>query len=256
MKLSILPTVLLIALGGCATTDQTTTGIPPVHDQGPSTAGNPAAASGEKAAEEKAKDPKEAQKKVAELEHKLQVAQIKVSVANLSTDGADLELREKRDHATKALAAAQANLNFFNNIDAPNRTGRAELSLQGALNSAAEAQEELEQLALMYDEQDLEDMTREFVIQRGKRRAERAKKLIEFSTLDLRGLIEHKLKQEREGLEGAVLKAEQALQGIDRDAQQNKLNNSLKLSEANFALEKAQEALEQAQTELAAGAQA
>ena len=250
MKLSILPILLLAGLSSCAATTQDTAmatelapGAAPAEDSAPD----------KKAKKEKKKDPKELAQEVADLEHKVQIAQIKVRIATLTADGADVEFGQKRARAELALNSAKANLAYFNTVEAPNRTGRAELSLQGALDQAKEAQEELEQLAIMYDDQNLEEMTSEFVIQRGKRRADRANKRIEFSKLDLRGLTQHKLKQERQSLESAVLKAQQGLEALDREAQKNKLNRTLKLSEANYALKKAEESLKKAQEKLEEG---
>lgn len=248
MKATTLSTVLLALLASCASSSQGTSNV---TEMAPA----PEVAKQE-APKEKKVDPAEQRRKIADLEHKVRVAQIKVDLAHLDVDGADLALDQKRDRAEKALAAAKASLAHFDGVEAPSRKGRAELSLQATMDSAKEAQEELEQIALMYDDQNLEDMTREFVIQRGKRRAERADKRIEFSKMDLRGLVHHKLKQEREKLEAGVLKAAQDLEAIEREATKNKLNRTLKLAEANHALKKAEGALKKASDEQAKGDQA
>lgn len=246
MKLSALPLIVLFALSSCA-------GHPRHHGQDEHPAAAPQAS---EPAEDPAADAEKAKakateqlKKVEELEHKLRVAETKMELAMMDVKDREIALGEKREGAQQAFKVAESNLANFEQMGRPTQVGRAQMSLKGAQDSAKEAEEELQQLALMYSDQNLEEMTSEFVIGRGKRRAERAAKRIEFAAMDLRSLTTHKLRLEQEKLAIAVKKAGQALKALDREEGKNKLGNGPKMLEAGRALTKAKEALEEARAE-------
>ncbi|MFT7484722.1 MAG: archaellum component FlaC [Candidatus Paceibacteria bacterium] len=197
--------------------------------------------------EAEAKEPDQA--KIDELQHKLEVARIKLDLALLSANRADLEQARGIAHASQEVQMARANMEHFTNVEKPADIGRAKLSLQGARDSATEADEELQQIELMYKDQNLEDMTAEFVIQRGRRRAQRAQKRLEFQELDLKALETHQLPQKHQKLSQTLLKAEESLDNANSDSAKTELNRKLSLSQAKNALHLASVALEDAQAE-------
>ena len=75
-------------------------------------------------------------------------------------------------HAQADVTMAEAKLATFREVDKPNRVAAQTLGLQTARDRAQEAADELAQVEIMYAEQDLNDMTREFVIQRERRAAD------------------------------------------------------------------------------------
>ena len=64
----------------------------------------------------------------------------------------------------------------------PERLNRAELGLQMQQDGAREAGEELAQLEMMYKEDQFADKTKEIVLERGRRRLERARRSLEIET--------------------------------------------------------------------------
>ena len=63
--------------------------------------------------------------------------------------------------------------------------------------SLAEAQQELEQLELMYSEEEFADQTKEIVLERGRRRLERTQRDLELRRADFATLQEQTLPVER-----------------------------------------------------------
>ena len=62
------------------------------------------------------------------------------------------------------------------------RVSRAELGFQFAQDGAKEAEQELQQLEMMYQEDEFADKTKEIVLERGRRRLERSKRSLAIET--------------------------------------------------------------------------
>lgn len=114
---------------------------------------------------------------------------------------ADLAIHEEEIDVDRRLAdaeleLAQQKLVQFD-VDAKSRIAEAELELQSAKDEATEAKEELEQIEVMYTERDLDDRTAEFVVNRGRRNAERAATKIAIEEEKLAALKELQVPRER-----------------------------------------------------------
>ena len=114
---------------------------------------------------------------------------------------------------------AQAKLAQFRDLDMPNSVAKTGLSLQRAKDSTVEAAEELKQLEIMYRDQDLEDMTAEFVINRGKRRAERASLSLAIQESEFASLKNHSMPRELRTRELEVIRKTDALRAAQADAE-------------------------------------
>lgn len=191
---------LLLAFTSCSSTD---------HDDTHERADTDGAAAALEAAEEQAEapDPDE----LAKLEHDLRSAQVKLEIARLEMEGAQIEQAQSLDHARTKLALAEAELANYAEVEMTNRLEGEQLSLQGAKDSAKDAEDELTQLEIMYLEQDLEEMTREYVISRGRRRAARAMGRIAIAEREMQALKDFELPSKRAKLEMAVERAAKKL---------------------------------------------
>ena len=173
-----------------------------------------AAAGGAKAGE--AKDKETALKRAA-FERDLPIAREKLSKAKM-----DLADQEHIGQASLAKAKAdleltQTRLKNFDEKEAPNRLAMARLNLNQAQDRAADSKEELEQLELMYKEQDLADKTREIVIRRARRELDRSQERLRIQGDDLKILEERTLPHER---------AKLALEVADKERDQEKTARS------------------------------
>lgn len=188
-----------------------------------------------------APDPHEMEK----LEHELRVAQTKLEIARLEMENAMVQQEQSLGHERTKLALAEAELANFLDVEMPNRIASEELSLQGAKDSAKDAEDELEQLEIMYAEQDLEEMTREYVISRGRRRAVRASARIAISERGLAALKEFEMPSKRTKLEMGVAQAREAVERAERANAVARMRKELSVREAEVAVDRAARKVEE-----------
>ncbi|MBU0616414.1 MAG: hypothetical protein KKI02_01720 [Planctomycetes bacterium] len=159
----------------------------------------------------KRKELKKKDRQVPKLERDMNAARHKLEKARLSLEHTKL-------HNAAALAKAEAELDVtmrklqtFNEQTAPSQTAWGELGLRGAEDRYQEAQEELEQLELMYNEDEFADQTKEIVLERGRRRLQRSQRDLELRRIDFATLQERTLPIERREHELRVVDKEEAL---------------------------------------------
>jgi len=172
------------------------------------------------------------ERKREDLERKLDVARARLALARTEEKayGEDLEARIR--HASGEVELARARLARFREADAPNRLATERLELRTARDRAQEAAEELAQIEIMYKDQDLDDLTAEFVVSRGRRAAERAAERIEILEGELRALEERELPQEGERLALELDKAEAGLTKAEREGEIGRQNKAISVKEA------------------------
>jgi hypothetical protein len=161
------------------------------------------------------------------IERKFKIAEMRLHHANMELASEEMNSEVSVDLAHAELGVVKAKQAQFQSLDMPNRIARAELSLRSAQDRATEAQEELEQLKIMYDEQDLQDMTAEFVINRGKRQAERAQASLAIQKLEFEALQKHEVPRELRGLELEVTRKESSARRAQSDAEANLLQKRI-----------------------------
>ena len=178
------------------------------------------------------------------LEHKLEVATLRMKQAKMEADTATEKTRVALDLAREELTLAEGKLAQFRDVDMPNSIAKTELSLKRAMDSTQEAAEELKQLEIMYNEQDLEDMTSEFVINRGKRRAERAQLSLAIQQSEFASLKDHSMPRELLSRELDVIRKTSAVRSAEADSKASELKHKIALLKAEFELAELQEKLD------------
>jgi len=182
--------------------------------------------------------------KVDELERKLKLARARLEIKHLEEKAFVQSQENQVRFAEAAVAMAEAKLAKFREVDAPNKLASAELDLQTSRDRAQEAQDELAQIEIMYAEQDLDDLTAEFVVSRGRRSAERAQARIAIEETSFQALRERELPQEEAQLELALDKARTELQNTS-------LEGEIGLQGKAVAIEEAQDQIVKLEQELA-----
>lgn len=232
--------VLLLAgfAGGCATLGQAERTTVAAESRQTASAAPVVAESGaasdektEKKSEAKTKAEKEAKR--AKLTRDLEIAREKVAQAQLAMDHqrADDEDAVRKAAAERDLAAAK--VEDFEKRSAPVRVEKAQLSLKRAQDNVIEAEEELEQLEMMYGEQELAEKTSEIVIARAKRRIERARWNLNIQRQELHNLENETIPLERRELVLKVEAGEIQHQGKLRSAETNMLEKQIALMSAH-----------------------
>jgi hypothetical protein len=246
---SLLVCLLMIALHGCES-PQPTGGTEPEPDETATTqaepaseqAGEPAAAEEdeaekkEKEAKERAKKARERERKLAKLQRDMEVSRLKLSKTKLSTEHSAAQHQFAIEKAEVDLEIARKELRVFNEISAPNRIARAELSFQWAEDNLTDAREELRQLELMYEDDQFADQTKEIVIDRARRRLQRTERDIELRREELKTLKEISLPMERKQKELAVVRSEESLEKLRRDRKTSEIGEEIGLIGAEMEI--------------------
>jgi len=176
--------------------------------------------------------------KLEDLKQDLEVSRARHEIANLENEAFLIQQAARASHAQADVQEAKANLADYLANTMPSRLAQEKLNLQGSKDNAMEAAEELEQIRIMYEEQDLEDMTREFVISRGRRRAERSEKRIAIQEAQFRSVEEHELPQQVRQLERKLVQAEEALAKTLTEGEVGRRNKALGLRESETKLKR------------------
>ncbi len=236
---TILVAALAIAIAFLSITSVTAvTGAEAVQEAAPAEEAAPES-------EEKKEDPEAILEKIRTSEHKLKIAELKLEVAMMDADTSRQSAETTRRHALEELEIASAKLEQYETIDARNEIEQAELALRGARDRAQEAAEELAQIELMYEGQDLDDRTAEFVVQRGRRNAERAAARIAIDERRLEALVKHQIPRETRSRELDVARKQAALENAVRTAKSGALQKRIAILNAEAEVDKLQRELEE-----------
>jgi hypothetical protein len=132
----------------------------------------------------------------------------------------------------------------FDEVDEKRRLAESALELRGSSDNLLETREELAQLEMMYKESDLGDATAEIVLNRTRRRLQRAEEghqLREQRAADLRTIT---LPREREKLALELKAKTVALENARRQAEQGRMQRELAKRDLDFDLRKQARELE------------
>lgn len=172
------------------------------------------------AAEEKEKAEKERRdltRKGERSKRELQMAEMRLQKAKMQLDITEKQNALAIDKAKKDLELSQRKLKNFKEKGRPERIERADLGLAFAQDSFKEAEQELEQLEKMYKDDQFADMTKEIVLERGRRRLERSRKSLQIETAAIAVLKSETLPIEEIEQETGVKDKTEALEKMQID---------------------------------------
>jgi len=215
----VLLALVLAGLTACATSNG--------EGKGDANDGSVAAPPSQASSPESSKPKEDPAAKRAALDRKLAIAKAKVEQVGLEMSMQEKSAKDGIEFAERELDLARTKLAHFRTFESPNKLARGKLSLQTAMDYAQEADEELKQLEIMYEEQDLEDRTSEFVLNRGKRNAERRKAQLALEEASLRALEEQEIPRELATLEVDVARKEAALEKAKLEAELGALQKKI-----------------------------
>ena len=227
----------LVLLGACATTIAETAPAEPQSFEAAVVA--PAEQDPEDAADPEQPDEKSAEdvaREIEDVERKLELARSRAGIAELEARAYEHKRTSQARHTATRVKLAEAELARFMDVDMPNRLADARLDLQGAKDRALEAREELEQIKIMYKDQDLDDLTAEFVVSRGERTAARASARLAIQESRLKALEERELPHKKEDLALAVDQAASELEIHELETEIGKRKQAVSVQEARNAV--------------------
>jgi multidrug efflux pump subunit AcrA (membrane-fusion protein) len=146
----------------------------------------------------------------------------------------DAGLREK-------LRRAEDDLQYFVEVQRPQRIEEAEHGLEGRRDRIADLKEELGQLEKMYKEDDLTEETEEIVLHRARRGLKRTLRSLEFSIAKHKRWLQESLGREQLDLEVKLEKAKLAFEGYEAGQRTRSREAEISLEKARMDLAKQEE---------------
>jgi hypothetical protein len=209
----------------------------------------------EKASKKKTKstdkaDADKIKRKHAKLVRELQIANEKKKKAMMGLDYQRTANREAVEKAEFELDLAQEKLQSFERQDAQLRLEKARLALLRSRDRLKESEEELQQLEMMYAEEDLADKTREIVLERGRRRLERARKDLAIQERSLKVLETVTLPHEKKELQSKMVAKTHAVSAASRKANVDLMDKQIALVTAESEIERIKGEIAQAESDL------
>jgi len=208
-----------------------------------------------------AKEARERERKLARLRRDMEAAQLKLAKAHTNEQNGELKHQEALASANVEMELAKRRLEAFNKFTAPKRVARAELDLQRAEDRHLEAREELQQLELMYKDEQFADQTKEIVIERARRRLARSTRDLELRRREFKTLTDVTLPMEQRELEHKAEQKKRAALNVQRDNEGALLDRKIAVINAESAVVKLEnqladltEEIEKAQREKTAAA--
>ena len=180
-------------------------------------------------AAKKAEEQKQRERNITTKERALALSEMRIEKTRLEIESSRIDAENAVAQAETELVLARGRLEEYVNFESKQKVEQAKLSLQSSRDRATEAAEELKQIELMYADQDLDDKTAEFVIQRGRRNAERAQARIALEEMALTALMEHEVPRERSQRELEIRRKENALESARRAKQSRQLQSAIDL---------------------------
>ncbi|MFH1749268.1 MAG: hypothetical protein ABIG44_19730 [Planctomycetota bacterium] len=205
----------------------------------------------EEKAKKEAKEAKNRERKLIKTELDLEMARIRLDKARLSAENTFSARDDSEAKARAELDLSTKKLKTFQEITIPNRTAWAKLNLQRAEDGLKNAQEELQQLELMYKDEQFADQTKEIVIDRARRQLERTQSDLELRRDELNTLVEIDLPMELTEHQLRQVEKERALAHVLREVDIEKMDQKLNLMNAEAEIVRLENELVDLQQEIA-----
>lgn len=239
----------LVALTLCGCASSTQRSAEPASDdraaQPPSTTAATQPAEDETDEKDKAeKERRELVRKQARTERELVMARERMRKTKMQNE---FDLQQNKLGVEKArheLELAERKLKTFKEVSTPERLDRADLSLQYSRDSVVEARQELEQLEGMYKDDQFADKTKEIVLERGRRRLERAERSLALEDRAIATLKSETLPVELIEQEDSVRDKREALKKLVFDSEMETIDQRLSILSAEAELIRLEEDLE------------
>lgn len=216
----------------------------------PATQSAPAASGpSEEEKEKTAKEARDRKRKIGRMERELGMARQRLKKTQLTIEYAQLVYNESLARSEEELKIAREKLEIFRSQTVPGRIFWADMGMRGAEDSVKETREELQQLELMYKEDQFADQTKEIVLERNRRRLARAEESLEQQKKDNALLKEKTIPQETREQEMGVEAKQRELEKTKRDATITQIDNELTILSAQMEIEKMEQDLADARDE-------
>lgn len=193
----------------------------------------------------------EAKDEVAKAERALEDAKIELRIANADAEGAGRKSTDEVDGAENALRIASEALDHFMKAERELELSQVTLGLDQASWRVEAEKQELAELEAMYKRDDVATLTKELVLQRGKKGVEFAERGLAHEQREASAKRDFELPRKQRELEFEKKEKENALRDARAEAAKGKDEVALKLRKAQAEVDDAEKALAKARTKAA-----
>lgn len=232
LPIALLSLPAILVAGACQSTSES-------HGAPPASAAH---ASGEKP------DDADAADKMTKASRELDYAKMELEISKMSTAAEGRDADNAVLEATQRLDAVTKDRDNFMNRDKPSKIADKQLDIDRAAWRMEETKQELEELEGMYKKEDFASLTKELVIQRGRKNLEFAQRGLELAKKGQEQLLNHELPKKELELTQAVEKAQKALQEANAKKEKCAAECKLKSMRAENHVDEQQKALDKQKT--------
>lgn len=207
--------------------------------------------------EKGAKDADDAEEQAEELAKKkfdLECLRLDLEIKKLSLASDERSSERAIADAERELRDAREKLQAFTSHERPHKLDDGRLDLDQTEQRRKEEQAELDELKAMYDQEDLASLTKELVMDRGRKSLEFAQRRLDLQARSYDHLKTVEVPREQRELEEAVQKAERDLAEARDKAAKGKLEARLELMKAEREIADAEKAIAKLEKKLQAKA--
>jgi len=208
-----------------------------------------AAASGDKGKEDS--DEPSAKDKVAKAEREVEDGRIELKIAQAEAESAARKAQDDVDDAEHSLQEATNALDQFMKNEREFELSKVKLGLDRASWRLEAEKQELAELEAMYQKDDVAALTKELVLQRGRKGVEFAERELAHEQREASATREFELPKKQREMEQEKREKENALREAKAEKQKSVDEIELKLRKARAGLEDAEKALAKAREKAA-----
>jgi hypothetical protein len=177
--------------------------------------------------------------KTLKKEREVAYARMEQEIAKLSAAAEEREAENAVTEANQKLEQAKKDRDSFKGKEMPTKLAEKQLDVDRYTQRTEESRQELEELEGMYKKEDFASLTKELVINRGRKNLEFAKRGLELAKQGQEQFTGHELPKKEKELDQAVEKAEKGLQEASAKKEKGALENKLKLLKAEHRVDEA-----------------
>jgi len=178
-------------------------------------------------------------------DEKIKQAEIDLRIARVDLENAEFEYQQfqetqqlDRDAAQRARKKAQKDYDHFMQVDRERQQRTAEFNLKSARVSLANAEEELQQLKQMYEEDDLTEESEEIVLKRAKHAVESARFRLNGVQIQSERALEQTIPEQEASQEESLSRAELAYQKALKKLETERRKRDLQMKKQRDEFEK------------------
>ena len=185
----------------------------------------------------KGDDAEEKAEKIKKKERELAYARSELKIGRLGVEADEREARNAIEDAELKLQIAMKDRDNFKGVEKPLKLADSKLDFDRSAQRMKESEQELKELENMYKQEEMAELTKELVLQRGRANLEFAKRSLELQQQKMANVKDHELAKKEKEVDVAVERSEKALKEARAKKEKNGLESELKQTKAEHKID-------------------